>query len=252
MNRSVNMNLNVSVSKTAREMGEKAAACIARLINEAISQRGYARIVLSTGASQFETIEELVKQKVDWSKVEMFHLDEYVALPESHGASFRKYLKERFVSKVNLKAAYFVNGEGDVAKNIEQLTKALRSDSIDVGVIGIGENSHIAFNDPPADFEAKEAYRVVNLDTKCRMQQVGEGWFAGLEDVPRQAISMLPRQIMAASHIVSVVPHAVKADAVYNTITQAVSPNVPATLLKTHPDWHLFLDDDSAAKLFRL
>ncbi len=193
----------------------------------------------------------LVKLDVQWNKVEMFHLDEYVNLPESHKASFRKYLKERFVNLVPMKAAHFVNGEGDVQENIKKLTAELRSDEIDVGIIGIGENGHIAFNDPPADFDATEAYRVVNLDHKCRMQQVGEGWFATEDDVPRQAISMLPRQIMSCKTIVSVVPHAVKAKAVYDTITQPVNNMVPATLLKTHPQWYLFIDDEAASMLVK-
>lgn len=245
------MNINISVSTTAVENGRKAAVKVAELINKAIKEKGHARIVLSTGASQFEMFDVLTKLDVDWSKVEMFHLDEYVALPETHIASFRKYLKERFVNVVHPKAAHFVNGEGDVQKNIAELTKELRSDEIDVGVIGIGENGHIAFNDPPADFDATEAYRVVNLDHKCRMQQVGEGWFATEDDVPKQAISMLPRQIMSCKTIVSVVPHAVKAKAVYDTITQKVNNMVPATLLKTHPEWYLFIDDEAASLLIK-
>ena len=242
------MNINISVSATAAENGRKAAVKAAELINAAIREKGHARIILSTGASQFEMFENLVKQDVDWSKVEMFHLDEYVGLPETHIASFRKYLKERFVNIVHPGAAHFV-GEGDVKKNIEELTRELRKDVVDVGLIGIGENGHIAFNDPPADFDATEAYRVVNLDHKCRMQQVGEGWFATEDDVPKQAISMLPRQIMACKAIVSVVPHKVKAKAVYDTITQKVNNMVPATLLKTHPEWYLFIDDDAASML---
>jgi len=245
------MNINICVSTTAVENGRKAALKTAELINQAIEKKGHARIVLSTGASQFEMFQALVTLPVDWSKVEMFHLDEYVNLPETHVASFRKYLKERFVNIVHPKAAHFVNGEGDVEKNIQELTKELRSDEIDVGLIGIGENGHIAFNDPPADFDAKEAYRVVNLDHKCRMQQVGEGWFATEDDVPKQAISMLPGQIMACKTIISVVPHAVKAKAVYDTITQKVNNMVPATLLKTHPNWYLFIDDESAAMLIK-
>lgn len=244
------MNITISISATPQEMGRKASRLIAHYINAALAAKGHARIVLSTGASQFEMFGFLVQEDVDWSKVEMFHLDEYVGLPETHAASFRKYLKERFTSKVNLKAAYFVDGEGDIGANITKLTEALRSDSIDVGVIGIGENGHIAFNDPPADFNATEAYRVVTLDRKCRMQQVGEGWFKSLEDVPKQAVSMLPQQILSCAHMVTVAPHAVKADAIYRTFTQPVNPDVPATLLKTHPDWNLFLDDASAAKLF--
>ena len=242
------MNINISISKTAAENGRKAAIKAAELMNKAIAEKGHARIILSTGASQFEMFENLVRQDVDWSKVEMFHLDEYVDLPETHIASFRKYLKERFVNIVHPGAVHFV-GEGDVQKNIEELTRELRKDIVDVGLIGIGENGHIAFNDPPADFDATEAYRVVNLDHKCRMQQVGEGWFATEDDVPKQAISMLPRQIMACRAIVSVVPHKVKAKAVYDTITQPVNNMVPATLLKTHPEWYLFIDDDAASML---
>ncbi len=244
------MNINLTISKDAKLNGKRAAELIANLINEAIKERGKARIVVSTGSSQFEMFETLIKLDVDWSKVEMFHLDEYVNLPESHIASFRKYLKERFVSKVNLKAAYFVSGEGKIEENISYLTKELRKDIIDVGIIGIGENGHIAFNDPPADFETDEAYKVVTLDQKCRAQQVGEGWFKSIEDVPTQAISMTPKEIMKAKHIVTVAPHSVKADAIYKTITTPISPMVPATLLKTHPDWHLFIDDASASKLF--
>lgn len=244
------MNLTINVSPTAKENGYKAALKAAEVINAAIEKKGQARIVLSTGSSQFEMFDALVSLPVDWSKVEMFHLDEYVGLPETHPASFRKYLKERFVNIVHPKAAYFVNGEGDIEKNIAELTKELRRDEIDLGMIGIGENGHIAFNDPPADFDAVEAYRVVNLDHKCRMQQVGEGWFATEDDVPKQAISMLPRQIMACKTIITVVPHSVKAEAIYLTITKPVTNMVPATLLKTHPDWHLYIDDDAAAKLF--
>ena len=244
------MNINISVSSTAAENGRKAAIKAAELINQAIAEKGHARIILSTGASQFEMFENLVKQDVQWSKVEMFHLDEYVDLPETHIASFRKYLKERFVNIVHPGKVHFV-GEGEVQKNIEELTVELRKDVVDVGLIGIGENGHIAFNDPPADFEATEAYRVVNLDHKCRMQQVGEGWFATEDDVPRQAISMLPRQIMACKAIISVVPHAVKAKAVFDTITQPVNNMVPATLLKTHPEWYLYIDDDAASMLIK-
>ena len=243
------MSITITIAENPQELGLKAARKIADLLREAIEAKGEARIILSTGASQFETMEALTQEDVDWSKVEMFHLDEYVALSESHIASFRKYLKERFVSKVNLKAAYFVNGEGDVQQNIAALSAELRRKVVDVGVIGIGENAHIAFNDPPADFETDLAYKVVELDERCKQQQVGEGWFKSLKDVPRQAVTMCPRQIMACRHIVSSVPHAVKAEAVYNTITRPVDPMVPATLLKTHPDWNLFIDHESASKL---
>lgn len=247
------MNIKITVSENAIINGKRSAEKVASLIEAAIKERGKARIVVSTGSSQFEMFESLIQIKtIEWDKVEMFHLDEYVALSESHIASFRKYLKERFVSRVPLKKAYFVSGEGNIENNIAELTRELRSDIIDVGIIGIGENGHIAFNDPPADFDSEEAYKVVVLDEKCRKQQVGEGWFETIEDVPERAISMTVREIMKARHIVTVAPHSVKAEAIFNTITKKVSNTIPATILKTHPDWNLFIDDDSASLLFGL
>lgn len=246
------MSIMIHVSSTPSELGAQAANAIASLLNDAVSLQGYARLVLSTGASQFDTLDALIGLDVPWNKIEMFHLDEYVALPESHPASFRKYLKERFVSRVPLKAAYFVDGEGDVAGNIAALSRELTKQPVDVGVIGIGENGHIAFNDPPADFNTQESYKIVDLDERCKKQQVGEGWFADVDSVPKQAITMCVQQIMSCRHIISAVPHTVKADAIQRTVTEPVSPNIPATILKTHPDWKLFLDTQSAAKLLSL
>ena len=242
------MNIHIDISDNADELGMRAARKIASLIEESINKKGKARIILSTGMSQFETLSHLITYDLPWDKVEMFHLDEYVGLDESHPASFRKYLKERFVSKVNLKAAYFVEG----VDAIPSLTRELRKEEIDVGVIGIGENGHIAFNDPPADFTTGEAYKVVTLDRRCREQQVGEGWFRTIDDVPTEAITMCVKEIMKSKHIVSAVPHEVKAEAIYNTITGRISQDVPATILKTHPDWNLFIDKDSASKLLAI
>ena len=242
------MNIHIDISDNADELGMRAAEKIASLIEEAINKKGKARIILSTGMSQFETLSHLITYDLPWDKVEMFHLDEYVGLDESHPASFRKYLKERFVSKVNLKAAYFVEG----VDAIPSLTRELRKEEIDVGVIGIGENGHIAFNDPPADFTTGEAYKVVTLDRRCREQQVGEGWFRTIDDVPAEAITMCVKEIMKSKHIVSAVPHEIKAEAIYNTITGRISQDVPATILKTHPDWNLFIDKDSASKLLAI
>ncbi len=236
------------VEKTADDLGRAAAGLAASKLNTAIAKNGEARVILSTGASQFETLAHLVKLDVDWSRVTMFHLDEYVGLPEAHIASFRKYLKERFVNIVHPKAAYFVNGEGNVAENIAELTKELRSAPIEVGLIGIGENGHIAFNDPPADFETREAYRVVNLDQKCRKQQVGEGWFKTVDDVPTQAISMTVWQMMQAETLISAVPGIRKAAAIRDTLSAPEVTNmVPATKLFEHKDWYLFLDGGSAS-----
>ena len=242
--------MNIHVTKNAKELGASAAAQIACLLRETIREKGSARLLLSTGASQFETISFLIKEKVDWSKVEMFHLDEYVGLSEKHKASFRKYLKTRFASKVNLKAAFFVNGEGDVNANIAALSREFAKAPIDVGVIGIGVNGHIAFNDPPADFKTKKTYMIVTLDKKCKQQQVGEGWFKTIADVPPRAITLSPYAIMKSRHIISCVPHAVKADAIFNTLTRKISPGIPASLLKSHPNWDLYLDANSAAKVF--
>lgn len=238
--------MEVIVSKTAAELGEKAGKFAAKKLNEAIAKNGEARLILSTGASQFETLKTLVSEDVDWSKVTMFHLDEYVDLSIEHPASFRKYLKERFINIVNPKEAILVDGNNPT-EAIKYLTERITEAPIDVALIGIGENGHIAFNDPPADFDTKESYIVVNLDEKCRKQQVGEGWFATVDDVPKQAISMTCYRIMESKVIVSAVPHAVKANAVKATLESKETTNmVPATLLKTHPDCHLFLDENSA------
>lgn len=243
--------MNIIISETTEELGVKAASLIAKKIKAAISNNGKARIVLSTGASQFTTLRALVKEEgIEWSKVTMFHLDEYVGLPITHGASFRKYLTERFLDVVHPGEFHFVNGEGDVQKNIADLTELLRAEPIDVGVIGIGENGHIAFNDPPANFDSKEAYIVVNLNDTCKKQQMGEGWFKTIDDVPKQAVSMTPYQIMQCKCVVSPVPDARKAEAIKATLTSDYTTNlVPATLLKEHEDFYLFLDKDSSSLL---
>ena len=241
--------MKIILSRDSKELGVKAAKAAADLVNRAIEEKGSARIVLSTGASQFTTLEALVQENVDWSKVEMFHLDEYIGIDETHPASFVKYLKERFVQKVNLKNAYFVDPSTGVEETIAFLTEKLGEKSVDVGLIGIGENAHIAFNDPPADFDDDNAYKIVVLAERCRQQQLGEGWFATLEDVPEKAISMTVKQILRCEHIISAVPYKVKAQAIYDTVNSDVSDMIPATILKTHPDAQLFIDADSAALL---
>lgn len=238
--------MKIIVSKDAKALGERAAEYVAGILNQCIAEKGEARIVLSTGASQLTTIEALVQKPVDWSKVEMFHLDEYVGLPETHIASFRKYLRERFVEKVHPKAAYLVDG---TPEGIAGITAALRKKSVDVGLIGIGENAHIAFNDPPADFDTREAYIVVNLNDTCKNQQVHEGWFANVDEVPKQAVSMTVYQILQCRRIVSCVPYAVKADAIQKTLENDETNRIPATILKGHPDFVLFADEDSFSKV---
>ena len=241
--------MEIRICKTKEDLGKSAAAYTAEVLRAAIARRGYARIVLSTGASQFDTIAALVKEDVDWTKVDMFHLDEYVALPITHPASFRKYLQERLVDKLpsTLRSVNFVDG---TAEGIAALTAKLREDEIDIGLIGIGENTHIAFNDPPADFNTREAYIIVDLDERCKRQQMGEGWFATIDDVPKQAVSMTPYQIMQCKIVVSCVPYAVKADAVEKTVhTKGTTPMVPSTLLKEHENFILYVDADSSKKI---
>ena len=238
--------MEIRICKNSEELGKSAAKYVAEVLKACIEEKGSARIVLSTGASQFDTIKALVEEKgIKWECVEMFHLDEYVDLPITHGASFRKYLQERFVDKVGaLKAVHFVDGTKEC---ISKLTEEIRKEPIDIGLIGIGENGHIAFNDPPADFDTKEAYIIVNLDERCKKQQMGEGWFKTIDDVPKQAVSMTTYQIMQCKRIVSCVPYRVKAEAVENTVKAKETTNlIPATLLKEHNDFILYLDEDSA------
>lgn len=241
--------MKINISEDADSLGRAAAELTAQKLREVLSEKDEVRIVLSTGASQFETLTSLVKMDIDWSRVVMFHLDEYVGLSEQHPASFRRYLKDRFVNIVHPKEAHFVNGEGDVGRNIEELTKELRSAPIDIGLIGIGENGHIAFNDPPADFDTREAYKIVNLDYHCRRQQVGEGWFKTVEEVPEQAISMTVWQIMQIRCLISAVPGKRKAKAIHDTLTAPKVTNmIPATKMREHADWNLFIDRESASE----
>ncbi len=241
--------MKLIVSTTKEELGKRSAAHAAALINKAIKENGSARILLSTGASQFPFFEEFVKADIDWSRVEMFHLDEYVGISEEHPASFKRYLLDRFVDKVHPAKAHLINGLEDPKKTIAELTALLEEKPVDVGLIGIGENGHIAFNDPPADFDAKEAYRVVTLDERCLQQQIGEGWFQSVEETYKQAISMTAPQIMKCKSIISVVPYKVKAEAIYNTLKNDVTPTVPATLMKRHADCTVYCDADSASLL---
>jgi len=241
--------MKIRVFGTLPALGAAAAAQAAGILNAAIAENGAARIVLSTGASQFPFFDALAGVPVDWARVEAFHLDEYVGLDDRHVASFRKYLRERFDSVFRPGRMHYVSGEGDAAANIAALSAAVQSAPIDLGVIGIGENGHLAFNDPPADFDTGEAYHVVRLNDACKAQQVREGWFPTPEDVPTTAISMTVKQILQCKAIISVVPHAVKAEAVCGAVRQEVNPMLPATAFKLHGDVTLYLDSASAAGL---
>jgi len=242
--------MKMHVLETPKLLGQQAANQAIGLIKKAITENGTARILLSTGASQFDTISHLRKADIDWSKVEMFHLDEYIGIEPTHPASFVKYLQERFIGdELKLKQAHFIDGMADPDKVLAEITKEIRKAPIDVALIGIGENAHIAFNDPPADFDTKEAFIIVDLDNACKQQQVGEGWFATLDDVPKKAISISVHEIMQSKVIISAVPFAQKATAIKDTIENDVTNTVPATILKTHPNWSLYLDKASASML---
>jgi glucosamine-6-phosphate deaminase len=233
-------------------MARQAASAGAKLLRDVLRDRGSANIIVATGASQMEMLAALVAEPdIAWDRVAAFHLDEYVGLPITHPASFRKYLWERFHRMLPrpLKAFHYVNGEADPAAECKRLGTIIRSSPIDVAFVGIGENGHLAFNDPPADFATEEPYLVVNLDDACRRQQLGEGWFPTFEDVPKRAISMSCRQILKSAHIVCTVPDRRKAQAVKGTVEGPVTPTVPASILQQHASATLYLDRESASLL---
>jgi glucosamine-6-phosphate deaminase len=233
-----------------RTLGAKAAEQAASAIRRAIQQKGEARITAATGASQFEFLEALTSLSgIDWPKVEMFHLDEYVGLSDSHPASFCRYLRERLIQKTGITNYHLLSGEGNPAEVIRIVGQALCSAPIDIAFVGIGENGHLAFNDPPADFQTEAPYLVVTLDEACRRQQLGEGWFATLKDVPEHAISMGVRQIMKASEIICIVPDARKANAVKACFEGEIGPMAPASILRQHANTTIYLDQHSAALL---
>ncbi len=241
--------MKISISKNSNELGKLAAKAIAEEIRKAISNNDAANIILSTGASQFTTLDALVLEPgIDWSKVSMFHLDEYVGMPITHIASFRKYLTERFIQKLpQLRNAFLINAELDAEGECIKLGEIINKYPIDVAVVGIGENGHIAFNDPPADFETDQAYFVVNLDNEaCRKQQFDEGWFKTIDEVPQKCITMSVKQILKSKIIISAVPDTRKAQAIKNTLQQEISNIYPSTILRTHNNWQLFIDEDSA------
>ena len=235
---------------TRQAMAQAASAHAASAIGRAIAVRGRARIIIATGASQFEFLEDLTSnQVVDWPRVTLFHLDEYVGLPIAHPASFRKYILDRVIRKTALQDYVLLDGEGDVLEVCRQAGAAIGSAPVDVAFVGIGENGHLAFNDPPADFTTGEPYLIVRLDDACRRQQVGEGWFGSLSEVPESAISMSIRQILKSREIICVVPDERKAVPVKAALEGPVTPDVPASALREHENVTVYLDAASAALL---
>jgi glucosamine-6-phosphate deaminase len=245
------MMVKLHLEKTGIDVGRAAAQRGADAIRRAIAARGEANIVVATGASQFEMLSELTAAEIDWSKVTAFHLDEYIGMSADHPASFRRYLRERFASRLpRLRAMHYINGDApDLDGEISRLNRLISAVSLDVVFAGIGENAHLAFNDPPADFETVDPYIVVKLDARCRAQQLGEGWFASLGEVPERAISMSVNRILSAGSVILCVPDSRKAAAVRDTLEKEISPAVPASILRRHNDCHLFVDPASAALL---
>jgi len=244
------MNINIAPDKI--ELGRRAATDGAALIRDAIAARAQANVIVATGASQFDTLAALAQEPdIDWTKVVFFHLDEYAGMPITHPASFRRYLKERLVEKLpqTPKAFHYIDAENDLTRECERLGELIRQHPIDVAFIGIGENGHIAFNDPPADFETTQPYIVVTLDEACRQQQFGEGWFPTRDDVPTRAISMSVQHILAAHAIVCSVPDERKSIAVRNSLEGPVTPTVPASILRQHANATIYLDPPAASLL---
>ena len=240
----------VQVFEDKQVLGKAAAARAATIIRDAIALRREARIVAATGASQFEFLDSLTKSPgIEWQKVELFQLDEYIGLPMNHPASFSKYIQERLVAKTGIVRYHALNGAANPGEVIRGAGAALSAAPIDVAFVGIGENGHLAFNDPPADFDTSDPYILVNLDEACRRQQIGEGWFAQLSEVPERALSMSVRQILKAKEIIAVVPDARKAQAVKACLEGPISPLAPASILRTHANVSIYLDHQSAILL---
>jgi glucosamine-6-phosphate deaminase len=243
--------LIIRIFENADMLGKAAASAVSDKLKAVIAENGFANLILATGASQFQFLEHLQQHAIDWKKITVFHLDEYKGLPETHPASFRKYLKERILEKVQPKKVYYLNGDvADAEQEVAKYEALLKEHPIDIACIGIGENGHIAFNDPPvANFDDPKLVKVVELDEACRRQQLGEGWFSTLEDVPTHALTLTIPAIMNCKVISCVVPDERKAEAVYNTLIAKIGTTCPATILRTHPDAVLYLDEGSASKL---
>ena len=243
--------MEISVFSNKTEVAQAAATRAAELLKDALARRGHATFVAATGVSQYEFLAMLTSTPgIDWPHTTMFHLDEYIGLPEAHPASFRRYLKERLVERVHPGAVHLIQGDApDLEAERQRLNRLIAGLGVDVTFAGIGENGHLAFNDPPADFEVEDAYIVVELDEACRRQQLGEGWFASLDEVPRRAISMSIRQIMKSRAIVCIVSECRKAQAVRDCFTGEVTPVHPASVLRQHKHAYVFLDAEAASLL---
>jgi glucosamine-6-phosphate deaminase len=242
--------MNVEIYSDARSLGTAAGKQAGEELRRVLARQDRARLIVATGASQFETLAQLIQEPdIDWDRVDGFHLDEYLGLSVDHPASFCRYLRDRFVSKVPIASFFYLDGTKPGDQVVREATAAYSAAPIDLALIGIGENGHLAFNDPPADFETSAVYHVVALDEACRLQQVGEGWFNGIDDVPTHAISMTVPAILQSKKIICSVPDARKAIAVEGALTGNVHPSKPASILRTHSNVTIMLDNASAGRL---
>lgn len=242
--------MKLVLSENAQELSDKAAEKAGEIIKIALDKKGRSTVMVATGLAHLKFYETLLSQPIDWNKVHFYHLDEYIGISDIHKASFRKYIRDNIENKIGSAKIEYINGENDPQAEILRLNKAANGVEFDLGIVGIGENGHIAFNDPPANFETEQPYIIVTLDETCRLQQVKEGWFESLDEVPPRAITASPRFIMKMKTIVSVVPYLAKAQAIKATLENNEIKNmVPATILKKHKDWSLFVDKESASLL---
>lgn len=242
--------MHILIHDDRKSLARAAAAQATAAIARSITERGKARIIAASAASQIEFLEELTATPgIEWPRVELFHLDEYIGLPKTHPASFCRYLEDRLIAKTGITMIHLLDGEGETDEVIRRTGEAISSAPIDVAFVGIGENGHLAFNDPPADFFTEEPYIVVELDEVCRRQQLEEGWFPSLDAVPRRAISMSVKQVLKAKEILAIVPGPRKAAAIHACFDGPVSPGAPASILRTHPNAAIYLDKESAALL---
>jgi glucosamine-6-phosphate deaminase len=242
--------MNIRVFADKDSLGKAAAEHAAGVIRQAILDRGAARLIAATAASQKEFLDALTSApEIDWRLVEVFHLDEYIGLPITHPGSFRKMLLEQLINKTGVAKYHLLDGDGDAPSVVARASAAVASGPIDIAFLGIGENGHLAFNDPPADFDTEKPYLIVNLDEACRRQQVGEAWFSDISQVPQQAISMSVRQIMKVKEVLAIAPDSRKAAAVQRCFEGEISPMAPASILRNHPKATVYLDKNSAALL---
>ena len=242
--------MQIRVIETVDELSRLAAAHAADVLARAIATTGRARLVAATGTTQFPFLEALTTAPgIDWRRVELFHLDEYLGLPADHPGSFCRFIHNRIVAPTGIVDYHLIDGTGEPAAVIEALTAELRRAPVDLAVTGIGENGHLAFNEPPADFTTSAAFKVVALDDTSRRQQVGEEWFRQVEDVPTHAITMTVPEILKATSIVCLAHGARKARAVAACFNRTPSPEAPASALATHAAATVYLDAAAAAEL---